>query len=414
MRQSNDILSALFVDFDNIYLGLRDQDPSLAKTFATKPMQWLEWMIQSIAYEGADEPGLRRRIAVRRCYLNPKSFGEFRPYFMNAAFETIDCPALTHSGKTSADVHMVLDIVESLSHDVGYDEYIILSADADFTPVLMKLRKWGRKTVVLAIGNSSPAYRAASEFVISQDMFIEDALGGVEITAPKPRRGAAKEKRGDKEGRDKYAEYLVQRVQASPEPLALGRLATELRKRFPELMDGWRGASSFRGFLQSLDFQPLLVSEKNPGYLFDPNLHSDPAKGDEIESWGDDAEGDGALQALVEKISDLTDTPAFPPATYRFIFEAIANEVNANGFQLSVVERSVRDKCRDQGLPVSRSTINYIVYGIGAARRQLKRGGEKPEELARIFLRRTQDVIDRAQIVLSDKEQKLLEQWLVG
>lgn len=39
-------------------------------------------------------------------------------------------------GKTSTDIHMVLDIIDLLQHETHYDEFIVFSADADFTPVL--------------------------------------------------------------------------------------------------------------------------------------------------------------------------------------------------------------------------------------------------------------------------------------
>ena len=48
---------------------------------------------------------------------------------------------MTSEGKTSTDIHMVLDIVDLLQHQVHYDEFIVFSADADFTPVLRKLRR---------------------------------------------------------------------------------------------------------------------------------------------------------------------------------------------------------------------------------------------------------------------------------
>ena len=119
----------------------------------------------------------KRRILVRRCYLNPKAYQRFRPFFNLAGFEIVDCPALTTGGKTSTDIHMVLDIIDLLQHAAHYDEFIVLSADADFTPVLRKLRRWDRRTTVLAIGFPSAAYRASADLVIDQDAFVRDALG---------------------------------------------------------------------------------------------------------------------------------------------------------------------------------------------------------------------------------------------
>ncbi|GFO55548.1 hypothetical protein GMSM_25550 [Geomonas sp. Red276] len=180
MPEISTIRSALFVDFDNIYLNFHNQDQDLAKAFASRPERWLKWLVDSklpIVTDGQFE----RRILIRRCYLNPSSFADFRPYFTKAAFEVIDCPPLTSRGKTSTDVHMVMDILETLHHYPSIDEFIVLSGDADFTPVLIKLRKHDRRTSVLAVGYASPAYKASADHVFDLDDFISSGIGFVEI-----------------------------------------------------------------------------------------------------------------------------------------------------------------------------------------------------------------------------------------
>ncbi|MBJ6724497.1 NYN domain-containing protein [Geomesophilobacter sediminis] len=180
MSDATMIRSALFVDFDNIYLNFNNQDQDLAKAFATRPERWLRWLVESkpnVVVGGAVE----RRILIRRCYLNPSSFADFRPYFTKSAFEVIDCPPLTSRGKTSTDVHMVMDILETLHHYPSIDEFIILSGDADFTPVLIKLRKHDRRTSVLAAGYASPAYKASGDHVFDLDEFITAGIGFVEL-----------------------------------------------------------------------------------------------------------------------------------------------------------------------------------------------------------------------------------------
>jgi NYN domain-containing protein len=168
--------SALFVDFDNIYLGLQREDPNAAEQFATSPSHWLQWLQEKLAH-GEDGDPQRRKILFRRCYLNPSQFGRFRPYFTRSAFEVVDCPPLTSGGKTSADIQMVMDILDALVHPTHFDEFIILSGDADFTPVLLRLSKHDRRSAVLAIGPASVAYKAACDLLIDQDTFLEEAIG---------------------------------------------------------------------------------------------------------------------------------------------------------------------------------------------------------------------------------------------
>jgi hypothetical protein len=177
---SSHVRAALFVDFDNIYLGLQREDPNAAEQFATDPGHWLRWLQEKLSLDHVGDASgtpVRRRILFRRCYLNPSQFGRFRPYFTRSAFEVVDCPPLTSGGKTSADIQMVMDILDALNHATYFEEFIILSGDADFTPVLLRLSKHDRRSTVLAIGPASVAYKAACDLLIDQDTFLEEAMG---------------------------------------------------------------------------------------------------------------------------------------------------------------------------------------------------------------------------------------------
>jgi hypothetical protein len=168
--------SALFVDFDNIFLQLSNEDKEIANQFATNPDRWLLWLMDHLpTFHHDDETS--RRILVRKCYLNPQSFSNYRPYFIKSAYEVVDCPPLTSRGKTTTDIHMVVDILDIMDHETNFEEFIILSGDSDFTPVLLKLRKNNRRTIVLAFGYVSPAYKAASDFLIDQESFIKYGIG---------------------------------------------------------------------------------------------------------------------------------------------------------------------------------------------------------------------------------------------
>jgi hypothetical protein len=176
-KRSDLIHTALFVDFDNVYINLAQLDSHVGAQFATNPDRWLAWLEQNMPIAGAESETARRRILIRRCYLNPRSFATYRPYFILSAFDVIDCPPLTARGKTSTDIHMVMDILDALNHATYFDEFIVLSGDADFTPVLLRLRTHGRYSAILATGYVSPAYKASCDFVIPQDVFIREALG---------------------------------------------------------------------------------------------------------------------------------------------------------------------------------------------------------------------------------------------
>jgi hypothetical protein len=192
------IRSALYVDFDNIFLNLQAIDRRAAEVFATDPLQWLTWIERGMPTDPGQEAPLEPRgTLLRRCYLNPDTFQKYRAYFTLAAFSVIDCPSLTTRGKNSADILMVMDIMDALAHPVRIDEFIILSSDADFTPVMLRLRAHDRRTTMLNIGMVAQAYKAASGTVIEYGDFIEHGLRVVSRLEPKAER-------------DRQPEYQVQ------------------------------------------------------------------------------------------------------------------------------------------------------------------------------------------------------------
>ena len=59
--------SALFVDFDNVYSGLRRLDQETADLFARNPTIWMNWLIKSLEMPEPSTPGAKRRAAPPGC-----------------------------------------------------------------------------------------------------------------------------------------------------------------------------------------------------------------------------------------------------------------------------------------------------------------------------------------------------------
>ena len=248
--------TALFVDFDNVFSGLRRLDPAYAERFAMNPAVWMEWLTEKLPLPPYVDETARRRILVRRCYLNPSVYQRFRFAFSQSGFEIVDCPPMTAAGKTSTDIHMVLDMVDVLQHSTHYDEFIVFSADADFSPVLRKLRRSDRRTTVLAAGQTSSAYEASADLMIDPDDFIGDALG---FDSQDNKSQAQMEQ----------AERLVyETVESAVGPIPLVRLAQVLSSQLPNLKrSGWADAEAFRDFLKQLALAPLIIDDVNATIL---------------------------------------------------------------------------------------------------------------------------------------------------
>jgi hypothetical protein len=248
------IRSAIFVDFDNIYLGLRNTAPDAAEAFASNPTRWIRWIERNMKLPFPyGDPSLKvsRTVLLRQCYLNPKTFYNQRAFFTRSAFKVIDCPPLTGSGKNSADIQMVMDLLDALEHPTRYDEFIILSGDADFTPVLLRLRAHDRRTAVLTIGQAAEAFKAACDLMISETQFIEDALGlRAEDYAPQPKRQI------ESRVNPALIEKLALRVysQASSDGEIEAQNLPRILKEFSEFRDStdWLGFGSLRNLAEDL------------------------------------------------------------------------------------------------------------------------------------------------------------------
>jgi len=504
------VRSALFVDFDNIYLGLQREDPSAAEQFATDPSRWLLWLQDKLPHHEGD--GQKRKILFRRCYLNPSQFGRFRPYFTRAAFEVVDCPPLTSGGKTSADIHMVMDILDTLGHPTRFDEFMLLSGDADFTPVLLRLSKHDRRSAVLAIGPASVAYKAACDLLIDQDTFLEDAIGATPGQTTRAAAGPSNSVMDDllRSIADKIYErasasgelvatelppifrefpeftsstnwlgfnslrnmtmavvstrrdlgmidgdpwrvgllaegevaeqipelgrpvailrslapadrsrlieeilgYVRSVVEASDSAVPMARAAQMVISRFGEqvLATRWAGAGTFRDLLEGRENPGFAISALKPGYIYDPARHQLP-----IDGRPEELVGDPELNALAYRVHQLTDTPYLTRGDYARVFRLTAEEVNVHGYFLTRTSKAVRDRCIEEGSPIARASVNFILRGITfGGHRFGQNGAENPVALGTCFFRNVVSLCDSAGISLHEKEVEVLADWILG
>jgi hypothetical protein len=438
--------SALFVDFDNIYSGLRKLDQASADRFARHPTKWMNWVVNSLALPEHVAEDARRRVLVRRCYLNPQVYQKFRPFFNLAGFEIVDCPALTAGGKTSTDIHMVLDMVDLLQHEARYDEFIVFSADADFTPVLRKVRRWDRRTTVLAIGFPSAAYRASADLVIDQDAFVRDALGIREKDKPaSPKqapagapaivpaalaivrtavmKSAAPSRHREPEELKSAAlpvpdvlagvrDLIRREASKAGEPVPCARIATAIAGSFAAVAAGWNGKGTFRKFLESIDLTPLVV-HWNPdgGCIHDPARHGAVVKipdSQQVDDWS----GEGPTLAIVKQIHEVTSVPLLSPDRYRLLFEEVAEEVSVNNFDFIESGKRIRDRCRDAGRPVSRADVSFVLRGLLSRGHKFDEKNNTPQDLSRTFANQVRSLCVHEQIILDVVTEAAIRRWI--
>lgn len=502
--------SALFVDFDNIYLGLKQLDEDAAERFANDPARWLAWMERGMpSHEDESPQNLQpRRILIRRCYLNPRDFYRYRPAFTRSAFNVIDCPPLTAQGKNSADIYMVMDIIDTLEHKTRFDEFIILSGDADFTPVLLRLRAHDRRTAILAAGPASEAYKAACDLIILEDVFIAYALGRAEDEQEeRRRRGREAGTVASPELLDAMAARLYAEASANGEVLAtnlpriymgfpgfrdsnwfgfysLRSLTAEITRRHPALRitegdpwrvtvqsptrpasvvtlpvgepqaDGeealrrrilvavreliaaasepvdvteaaaaitarlgpqvieshWAGAGTLKDLLLAVEDPAFAFAPAPaPGFIYDPQRHEPPRESPTVEYTTLPRE----LAELINRVHQATGTPDLTPSQYAVLFEAIAEELAENAYNLTQTSKAVRDRCIERGQAVSRGDVGFVLKGIIYRGHRFSKRDTAPA-LARIFRNSVLTRCEDVELELSEAEKSLVDAWILG
>ncbi|WP_262286034.1 PIN domain-containing protein [Micromonospora sp. MA102] len=163
---------ALFLDYENLALGVRDHHGG--RPFDFRPI--------------ADALAERGRVVVRRAYADWSYFDEDRRMLTRSHVELIEIPQrMGASRKNAADIKMAVDAVE-LAFERGYiSTFVICTGDSDFTPLVHKLRELNKRVIGVGVENSTSALLppACDEFL------FYDRLEGVDVPPAAGRRGRA-------------------------------------------------------------------------------------------------------------------------------------------------------------------------------------------------------------------------------
>lgn len=358
-------LSALFVDFDNVYLSLRRQNEEAAGRFARNPAEWMSRIATGgLVRFKSQQDYVRRRFAVARCYGNPgrklvsrggphdpHNFASVRTNFMIAGLEVVDCQPLASQFKNGTDIKIACDIRDFLEHPTRFGEFIILSGDADFTPVLHHLRSHDRRTVVYANENTAEIYKAFSDGWIEERELISFLLEETGPAAIPQDRGrpraelsydgarplaqvgsssagfgnyapvheAGARRRMSPAGSSSAVQSLIEdfqsigseilnlvidTVRSSEKPVPIAYLADRAQKHLGHaktIGTNWAGSGGFLNFLSNTLPDGIRLSEKPPHFVYDPKRHRVEERSDAHSS-----------QALAQKTA-MVHRPALQP-----------------------------------------------------------------------------------------------------
>jgi len=149
---------ALFCDFENIALGVRDE-------------RYAQFDIKRVL----ERLLLKGSIVVKKAYCDWERYKEFKARMHHAGFELIEIPHVKQSGKNSADIRMVVDALDLCYTKPHVDTFVIISGDSDFSPLVAKLRENNKGVIGLGVKNSTSDLLIAScdEFIYYDDLVRE-------------------------------------------------------------------------------------------------------------------------------------------------------------------------------------------------------------------------------------------------
>ncbi len=169
---------AIYCDYENIAIGARD---AKIENFS------VGIVVQRLLDKG--------KIVVKKAYADWDRYKSAKRKMHEAAFELIEIPHVSYSGKNSADIRLVVDALDLCYTKSHVDTFAILSGDSDFSPLVSKLRENNKKVIGLGVKNST------SDLLVDNcDEFIyyDDLVRKKEGQKRGGRRGKAPAKQPDK------------------------------------------------------------------------------------------------------------------------------------------------------------------------------------------------------------------------
>jgi uncharacterized protein (TIGR00288 family) len=268
---------ALFCDFENIALGVRD---------ARYARFDIEEVLERLLVKG--------NIVVKKAYCDWERYKDFKHSMHEASFELIEIPHRRQSGKNSADIRMVVDALDLCYTKSHVDTFVVISGDSDFSPLVSKLRENNKEVIGVGVKESTSGLLIANcdEFIYYEDIVRQ-------TSRRKPLKKKANGKKGSPEAEDtengdgngsesggnggKSEERAQQAFEMVLETLddifsergdesqVWGSMVKQaLKRRKPSFSESYHGFRSFGILLEDMEKRKLLNLEhdqKSGGYV---------------------------------------------------------------------------------------------------------------------------------------------------
>ena len=272
-NSTSDTNMALFCDFENVALGVRD---------AKYPKFNIALVLERLLVKGS--------IVAKKAYCDWDRYKDFKVTMHDAAFEMIEIPHTRQSGKNSADIHMVVDALDLCYTKEHIDTFVIISGDSDFSPLVSKLRENAKTVIGVGVKNSTSdlLMNNCDEFIFYDDLVR--ASDTTKARRPATKKAATAKKTPEKaapaakaaasssdknEGStDEAIELVMETAEALTaergDPIWGSMVKQTLKRRRPGFNESYYGFRAFADLLEEAEDRGLLeleLDERSGGYL---------------------------------------------------------------------------------------------------------------------------------------------------
>jgi uncharacterized protein (TIGR00288 family) len=230
-------LIAVFVDFENLALGVRDMQQGEFK---------IELVLKRLLEKG--------RLVFKRAYCDWSHYRNAVREFHAQGIEMVDIPQTKTSGKNSADIHMVVDAIDLCYAKQHIDIFALLSGDSDFSPLVSKLKENDKRVIGCGVKSSTSNLLIANcdEFIYYDDLMRE------------AQKARSSQKRGRKktDKKQEAMERLVEITRALEldyDPLWGSLVKQTIRRVYPGFNEGYYGYRTFTDVLKDAESKQLLT-----------------------------------------------------------------------------------------------------------------------------------------------------------
>ncbi len=258
MAASPDSVSmALFCDFENVALGVRD---------AKYEKFDIKLVLERLLLKGS--------IVVKKAYCDWERYKGFKAGMHEANFELIEIPHVRQSGKNSADIRLVVDALDLCYTKSHVDTFVIISGDSDFSPLVSKLRENAKQVIGVGVKQSTSDLLIANcdEFIFYDDLVRETRQAAArrepKESQPAASRRSPEEEKRRKEETEARRSRAVDLVAETFEALLAERgdtgkiwasvLKEAIKRRKPDFSETRYGFKAFGNLLEEAQARGLL------------------------------------------------------------------------------------------------------------------------------------------------------------